>query len=87
MDWADAGNAFFEIVGAVTVWLNVRALLKSRKVRGVDWRTWVFFTLWGWWNIFYYGPYLGQWLSWWAGLVLVSANTTWVVLAYRARNN
>ena len=87
MDWADAGNALFEMVGAVAVWLNVRALLKSRKVRGVDWRTWVFFSSWGWWNVFYYGPHLGQWLSWWAGLVLVAANTTWVVLAYRARNN
>lgn len=87
MDWADAGNAAFELVGAALNWKNVRQLYTDKKVRGVWVPAWAFFAAWGLWNIFYYGPALGQWLSWWAGLVMVSANIVWVGLAIRYRGN
>lgn len=75
----DALNAAFELVGALLIVLNIRRVLRDRMVRGVDWRVTAFFSAWGLWNIFYY-PHLGQWLSFIAGLLLVSANTTWVLL-------
>ncbi len=87
MDWPDLMNATFEGVGAVLMWKSVAELRKDKKVRGVYWPAWAFFAVWGWWNVVYYGPVLDQWLSWWAGLVLVSANTTWVFYAYLYRKN
>ncbi len=87
MDWADAGNAAFESAGAILMWRNVLQLRRDKQVRGVYWPAWAFFAVWGMWNVFYYGPALGQWLSWWAGLALVSGNLTWVFLAFKYRRN
>ena len=87
MDWADLGNAAFEITAALVSWKNVGRIRRDKEVRGVYWPAWLMFTAWGWWNIFYYGPNLGQWFSWGAGLVLVAANTTWVIYAIRYRRN
>jgi hypothetical protein len=85
--WPDAINAAFELVGAFLNWTNVRRLMRDKKVRGVYWPAWAFFALWGWWNLLYYGPFLGQWLSGAAGIIMVIANTTWVVLAIKYRRN
>lgn len=85
MTFADAGNGFFELVGALLLWKNVARLRRDRKVRGVDWRVSIFFAAWGWWNLYYY-PSLGQWLSTGAGIVMVAANTVWVYFALRFRN-
>ena len=87
MDWADASNAFFELIGGVFIWMNVAKIRRDHMVRGIFWPTWVFFTAWGWWNVFFYGPHLGQWLSWGAGIFMVIANTTWVYYAVRYRRN
>ncbi|KKL71436.1 hypothetical protein LCGC14_2094960, partial [marine sediment metagenome] len=40
----------------------------------------VFFTAWGYWNMFYY-PHLGQWFSFFGGFAIVFVNTVWIVLA------
>ena len=85
MDWADATNATFELLGGVLNWKNVFRLLRDKQIRGVYWPAWACFAVWGWWNVFYYGPHLGQWLSWWAGLFIVTANTVWVLLAIKYR--
>ena len=87
IDWPDATNAAFELVGAALNWVNVKALWRDKKVRGVFWPAWAFFAAWGYWNLFYYGPVLDQWMSWWAGVVMVLANTAWVVLALKYRRN
>lgn len=80
----DAINASFEFIGGVMLWLNVRQVLRDKQVHGVNaWST-AFFTLWGYWNILYY-PGLNQWLSMLGGLVIVAANTTWVVLLFKYR--
>ena len=60
--------------------LNVKALYRDKKVRGVKILPSVFFTSWGIWNLYYY-PHLGQWLSFAGGLAIVWANLTWVGLA------
>lgn len=80
----DTGNALFEALGAVFIWKSVFALWRDKQIRGVYWPAWIFYTLWGLWNIYYY-PALGQWLSFSAGLVLVCGNMTWVALAVRLK--
>ncbi len=82
----DVANAAFELFGAVLNWKNVAQIRRDRRVRGVDWRTWVFFTAWGWWNLYYY-PSLGQWFSTAAGAVMVTANTVWISYAIKYRKN
>lgn len=85
--WADLTNALFELAGAALVWVNVRQILRDQAVRGIFWPAQALFAAWGWWNVYYYGPHLGQWLSWGAGIVMVLANTVWVILAIRYRGN
>lgn len=81
----DLANAVFEAVSAVLVWQNVRTLRQHRLIRGVDWRVQGFFAAWGIFNVVFYGPVLGLWASWAAGLVLCAGNLTWVALAIRYR--
>jgi hypothetical protein len=76
----DGINGCFELVGAVVCWLNVRQLYRDKKLQGVVWQVQGFFLAWGVWNLFYY-PSLGQWASFWGGVMLVVGNGTWVVLA------
>lgn len=81
MDWADLTNGLFELGGAALNWMNVRQLLRDKKVKGVWWPAWAFFAAWGWWNVYFYCPHLWQWISWGAGVVMVFSNTVWVALA------
>lgn len=82
--WADLTNGLFEGLGAVALYGNVRAIRRDKTVRGVDWKATVFFTAWGFWNLFYY-PHLGQWLSFTGGCAIVAVNTAWLGLAWRYR--
>lgn len=85
ISWADAVNGAFEFFGGAVNWLNVRQLLRDKKVRGVSIIPTFFFTSWGFWNLYYY-PSLHQWLSFAGGAVIVGANAAWVCLAWRYRN-
>lgn len=49
-------------------------------MRGVDWRVTAFFAIWGGWNLYYY-PSLGQWASFMGGVVIVTTNIIWLLLA------
>jgi uncharacterized membrane protein len=53
---------------------------------GVNVATTAWFSVWGFWNLFYYFG-LAQWFSWAMGAFVFLANTTWVILAlvYRKR--
>ena len=82
MSIQDLLNAVFEGLSGFMLWNNVRILIKDKKVRGVSILTIMFFSLWGYWNLYYY-PFLNQTLSFLAGFIVVSANTTWVILAIR----
>lgn len=73
-------NAVFELVGAAVTWVNFNKLRRDRSISGVDWRTWIFFSAWGLWNLYYY-PSLGQSWSFYAGIVLVTGNLAWLLLA------
>ncbi|MEN6623116.1 MAG: hypothetical protein ABFD50_16410 [Smithella sp.] len=78
----DIVNGFFELVGGLLCWLNVRKILVDKKIKGVYWPVQLFFAAWGWWNLYYY-PSLFQWFSFFGGLFLVLGNTCWVFLAIK----
>jgi len=86
MQIADLINGGFEIFGGAAMALNVLKLYKDKKTRGVNWSTQVFFTSWGFWNLYYY-PSLGQWVSFLGGLSLVIANAFYIALMWRYRKN
>jgi hypothetical protein len=75
-------NGLFETGGAFAAWRNFIQLRRDREIRGVYWPVYVFYSLWGFWNLIYY-PSLSQWISFTAGIVLVGGNCAWVVLALR----
>ena len=75
----DAINSIFESSAGLLILLNVRRVLIDRKVRGVSVWPILVFTLWGFWNLFYY-PHLSQWLSFLGGILVVLANTLYLLL-------
>lgn len=80
--WPDVVNGIFELSGACFVWLSVDKLRRDRQVRGVDWRTTAFWTLWGAWNLLYY-PSLSQWASFAGGVAVVVLNAWYLALLLR----
>ena len=78
---ADAINALFELGGAALLALNIRRLFIDRSVKGVSMWPTLFFSLWGLWNLYFYWA-VGTPLSWYAGLLLVSVNATWLIAAW-----
>jgi hypothetical protein len=78
----DLINAFFELVGAVMVWGNVRTLLRDKHVAGVDLRVSLFYCVWGASSLAYYAQ-LGHWFSLAGNLGILSANCAWLWLAVR----
>lgn len=73
----DLINGLFETGGAYCTWRNAWQLHKDREVKGVYWPLTAFFSAWGVWNLVYY-PALEQWLSFFAGIALVTGNVAWV---------
>jgi len=76
----DMINGCFQFFGGVLLFRNSYLLLKHKKIRGVSMLPAIFFSVWGFWNLFYY-PYLGQMISFYAGITVVTANTLWISLA------
>lgn len=75
----DMINALFSIGGSCFLWLNVWSLYKEREVKGVHWGSVAFFTILGFWNLFFYST-LSQWYSLFAGISSVMANIVWLCL-------
>jgi hypothetical protein len=86
MSIPDFTNGSFELLGGLLNYINVWRLWKDKELRGVHWFPTFFFALWGYWNLYYY-PHLNQWISFTGGLIVVSANTAWVILALKYRKN
>ena len=87
MNIPDIINGLFEFLGSVVLWKNVLVLNRDKGYLGVHWTTTAFFSLWGYWNIYYY-PHLDQWASFAGGLSIVTANTVWLVqMLYYGRKN
>ena len=82
---ADLVNGLFEVLSGFMILNHCRCLLKDKQVKGVSILSTVFFSLWGFWNLYYY-PSLGQWFSFYGGLLLVFANVLWVGLMIRYKD-
>lgn len=82
MQLADAVNACFEFGGALFLCLNVRRLRRDRTLRGVSVWPAAFWSLWGYWNVYYYSA-VGHPLSWAGGVCVVAVNTAWAAMAFR----
>ena len=75
----DLVNGLFEGIGGIFGWLNVYYLYRDKSVKGVNPWFWIFYFMWGFWNLYYY-PHLGQSLSFDGGLLIVSSNIVWFSL-------
>lgn len=79
---ADAINGMFELLAGFFILMHCRRLYIDKQVRGASIVATTFFTMWGFWNLYYY-PSLEQWLSFYGGIAVVAANTLWVsMMAY-----
>ena len=80
----DLVNGCFELIGAMIMWQNVVAIRRDKMVRGLDWRTLIFTSAWGLWNLFFY-PSLDQWASFAGGVAMTAVNCTWLfyVIKYK----
>lgn len=83
----DLVNGAFEFIGGLFLWTNVIRLYTDKELKGVNIMPVVFFSSWGYWNLYYY-PSLDQWASFVGGLNIVIPNTIWALLAiyYRRKN-
>jgi uncharacterized membrane protein YfcA len=83
----DLINGLFEFIGGLSVLNNCRILFRDKQVKGVSIFSTVFFTSWGFFNLWYY-PSLDQWMSFAGGLIICVANALWIFLAahYRIEN-
>lgn len=76
---ADIINALFEFAGGFFILLHCRQAYKDKAVAGVSIPAVIFFSAWGYWNLYYY-PSLDQWWSFAGGIFIVLTNTLWVLL-------
>lgn len=74
----DTINGLFECLGGWFVILSIMKLQGEKRVHGVSWLHAGFFTVWGYWNLYFY-PQLGQWFSFLGGIVIVVMNTLWMI--------
>lgn len=75
----DAINGCFEILGSFFILNHCRVLLKQKKVSGVSVVSTVYFSAWGFWNLYYY-PSLDQWMSFTGGIAIMLSNVLWIGL-------
>ena len=80
MTLPDLINGSFELAGGAMQCLNIRQLMRDKKVRGVNWSVTAFFAAWGLWNCYFY-PHLDQWASFTGGITVTTTNLIWVALA------
>jgi len=84
----DMVNGSFEALAGFMVLNHCRVLRIEKIVRGVSVLSSFFFTLWGFWNLYYY-PKISQPISFYAGLLVVFANTIYVcmMIFYKSRES
>lgn len=76
----DLINGFFECFAGLFLIFNVMRVYKDKRLQGVSMISMAFFLSWGFWNLYYY-PSLGQWASFWGGILVVAVNSVWVGMA------
>jgi hypothetical protein len=84
MNWPDAVNGGFELFGAPFVLMSLIKVIREKDSSGVSYITIMFFSSWGYWNLFFYS-HLGQWLSLFGGVAVTLANTAWMIAVFYYR--
>jgi hypothetical protein len=77
MSFNDIANGTFEMLGGLFILFSIMKLHGDKQVKGVSYIYLTFFTIWGYWNLYYY-PSLGQWWSFVGGVSVVAMNTVWL---------
>jgi uncharacterized membrane-anchored protein len=77
-------NGTFEFLAGFMILNHCRQVVRDKQVKGVSLVSTAFFALWGMWNLYYY-PALDQWVSFFGGMLIMLANTLWIVLMIRYR--
>jgi hypothetical protein len=80
MSWADIVNGVYEMGGAVALAWNCVTTYRDKEIKGLSISSMIFFTSWGYWNLYYY-PSLNQWMSTVGAASLVFFNTIWLCQA------
>ena len=82
----DIINSVFELFAGLFLIMNIVKLYHDKKICGVCIAPTAFFTLWGYWNCFFY-PAVDAWYSFGCGILVAIVNTVWVgqMFYYRAR--
>ena len=70
----------FEILSCLFLSFNIWSLYRDKIVKGISLSSGAFYATWATWNVFYYWS-LNQPLSFWAGILVATLTTWWIVLA------
>lgn len=80
----DTINAGFEALAVLATLLHCRALWRAKRAMGVSVVSTLFFSVWGWWALFYLAS-LGQWASMGGAVGMAAANACYVALLFKFR--
>jgi len=86
IEWPDVVQGIFQLSAGGFVSLSVWQLHRDKIVRGVSYKHVAFFSVFGFWNLFFFSNY-DLWFSFWGSLGVVSMNTIWLcqILYYRIK--
>ena len=77
--WTDKINGGFEFVGGFFLILHILQAWHDKSVAGVNIYAVAYFTLWGYWNLYYYKAIKQRW-SLVASYFITAMNTVWLTL-------
>jgi len=81
----DIINGAFESLGLFFILPSIFKVYHDKRVQGISAIHVGFFTVWGYWNLWYY-PSLNQWISCYGGIGIALANTVFFAqLIYYSR--
>ena len=80
MTIADTINGVYEMTGSIALAWNCVTTYRDKEIKGISLASMVFFTSWGYWNLYYY-PSLHQWMSTLGAAMMVLFNTIWLFQA------
>lgn len=86
MNIPDTINGVFEFVGGLFAFYNCYTLFKDKQVKGISLTAASFFTIWAWWNMYYYRV-LTQDCSFIAAIWMAIPSTIWITLAVYYKRN
>ena len=80
----DTINGLFEFIAAGFLIFNCFKIYKDKCIRGVCAFPFVIYTIWGFWNLFFY-PSVGCWLSFFGGICVVCINSIYCLQLWHYR--